>query len=745
MKTYLNKLYSLIIIILIFHGCSKTQLSKINQEYDFLLALDTAIIEAENPAFVTPKDARIASPSGDIISHWGIFQHAPSSIIFDDVYVGDNAFLEFSVAIRNEAWDKDGDGIKFEISVLQDGKNTICWSKYIDPKNNPEDRKWHDVHASLDNISNTTATFIFKAFPGPTADSTNNNFDWGVWGSPKLISNGQEIIHKPQSETNVILITIDTLRYDYLGCYGNDWIDTKTLDKLAENGVVFEKAYAASSTTSPSHVSILTSIQPYQHGVISNNIKLAGKVPQLPEILKEKGYQTGASISVMHLIDEISGLGKWFDEYNHLDMKWMKLGMGYENVTRGAYSTTNGAIQWLEEDAHNDPFFLWVHYYDPHMPYFAEAGYHKKFYDGDPTDAAHKSMAGVKYHKGVEQAYEWAQPYTDIEYFKKEYGAEISFVDSQIERLLQTLDNLHVRDNTMIVVTADHGENLGDHKIYFDHWTLFDSDIHVPLIIYYPKEIPQGKRIKTPVTHIDIAPTILDILGEKHNYLADKMFDGKSLKPLWNNDEASKSRIISSDGLLYTGIAAINEDYKLIWELRDAIYHDDLKLYMDRVWVFDRKNDPEDKNPIGCFYWGNDVERQDYKIKMRDEILAISGENDSDKDDKQLVHKIDLIKNWISRKEIPSKIQLENWFKLDQEKGTFLKDQYSKDSTFMDNIVKILETLKNRVNPMPLEEKLKQIIDIALYDDDQLNSIPVTDSRIKEMLKSIGYNTAQSD
>jgi arylsulfatase A-like enzyme len=728
---------------MVFQGCSKSELSIINTEYDFLLALDQAQIQAQNPAFVTPKDARLTYPSGEVVSHWGIFQHAPSSIVFDDVFVGKDAYIETSVAIRNKAWDKEGDGVKFEISAIKDGVNHVCWSKYIDPKNNPNDRKWHDIHVAIDGISDATVSFIFKAYPGENKDLTNNSFDWGLWGSPKLISKGREINHIAKNQTNVILITIDTLRYDYLGCYGNDWIDTKAIDKIAEKGVVFENAYAASSTTSPSHVSILTSMQPYQHGVISNNIKLAGKVPQLPEILKEKGYKTGASISVMHLIDQISGLGKWFDKYNHLDMKWMALGMGYENVTRGAYTTTNAAIKWLEEDSHNDPFFLWVHYYDPHMPYYAEAGYHKKFYDGDPKDPAHKNMNGVQYHKGVEQAYDWAQPYTDLEFFKKEYGAEISFVDNQIERLLNTLDNLHVTENTMIVITADHGENLGDHKIYFDHWTLYDSDIHVPLIISYPAKIPQGIRVDTPVTHIDIAPTILDVVGEKDNYLADKMFEGKSLKPLWQKNASMKPRIISSDGLLYTGIAAMNENYKVIWELRDAIYHNDLKLYMDRVWIFDRKNDPENNNPIGCFYWGDDVGRIEFKQRSRQEILSIKGESDSDKSDKQLTKKLELTRQWVSQKEIPTNSQLENWLQEDQTKGTFLNKKYINDSGFIEELILILKTLKSRVNPMPLDEKLSQIIDIAIFDDSELKSIPITDSTINEMLNSLGY--AQND
>ncbi|MGC9328188.1 MAG: sulfatase-like hydrolase/transferase, partial [Candidatus Hinthialibacter sp.] len=394
---------------------------------------------------------------------------------------------------------------------------------------------------------------------------------------------------------------------------------------------------------------------------------------------------------------------------------------------------------WIEQ-VHNDPFFLWLHIYDPHAPYFAEGDLHKKYYTGNPKDPAHHSMDGAIFQQSKSpESLAWIDSFTDLKYFQREYGAEITFVDNQIGRLLSSLKSLNLHDNTMIVITADHGENLGDHNIYFDHWTMHNTDIHVPLIFWLPQSLPQGKRISASVAHIDIAPTILDVIGDQNNPIANELFEGISLKPLWENEQsAAPDRILTSNGLLYTEIAGWNEQYKVVWELRDAPYHERAGLLMDRVWIFNRLNDPEEIHPIACFYWGDESERSEFEKMLRKEMASIEGEN---RQEKQLLRKMELIKQRACQKTVPSEDQLRQWAAQGAH-GVTLDAVYANDPLFFPAIQAILETLKTGVCTPSLEERLKNVIDISVLESNQLESAPIFDETLQEIQRSLGYGNA---
>ncbi len=712
-------------------GCaSKT--APVDTTYDFLLGLDTAEVEAPNPSFVHPAFSEIAD-----VPHWGIYQHAPSTVTFRDVYVGEQGEITFSIGILPGAWSHAGDGVRFEISAVSDPQTEIpLYSRYIDPKSTPEHRAWLDEKVALEAIKNTTASFIFKTRAGADDQSADNNSDWAVWGNPVLTSSGRATTVRPVKTTNVLLITVDTLRADYLSCYGNPWIETPTLDYLAKNGILFENCYAASSTTLPSHASILTSLQPYEHGVINNNYRLAEVVPRLPQIMRENGYKTGAAISVYHLLNDISGLGEWFDWYEHVD--WQGENGTYEMLTRPASATTNAAIGWLEKN-HDRPFFLWVHYYDPHTPYEADGEFHRRYYPGDPRDPAQKSMADALFHQKLPpSSFDWIRPYTDLEYFKREYGAEISYMDFHLSRLLFTLENLGLDQNTLVAVTADHGENLGDHEIYFDHWTMYDTDLHVPLILYFPGRLPSGTKVPDPVTHIDIAPTILDLAGDADNFLARKMFEGRSLRPFWEGKRVPEERIFTADGLLYTAMAGWDSRYKVIWELRDAVYHDRFHLEQDRVWILDRPADPQESNPVACFYWGDEAERQAYRESVKAAMGEISDGDESSVQEEKLLKIMELIRKRAGMKKVPTPEELLAWSTSGQG-GVFLRDEYRQDPELIPRVLKIMTVMRERVSPPPLKEKLRDVMDITDLEENRMMSNPLFGDRLRDALRGLDY------
>jgi arylsulfatase A-like enzyme len=299
-----------------------------------------------------------------------------------------------------------------------------------------------------------------------------------------------------QPKQNLLLITIDTLRADHLGCYGYQDIETPVIDKLAARGWRFENAFSASPVTAPSHATILTGTYPFFHGVRDNgNYKMRPSMVSIAEILGRHGYETAAFVSSF-VLDPRFGLNQGFAVYNH-DFsggssqfrrgvnKW--LGHEFDNFERHAGLTNKAVFKWL--DARGDePFFLWVHYYDPHLKY-------------SPPKA-------------------WRKRYPD-----RPYDGEIAYTDHQIGKLYDKLEGTGELDRTLLVVVADHGEGLGQHEESHGK-TLFDPLIRVPLIIVPPGGAGDDARsIENMARTVDIAPTLLEML--RIEGAAD--FQGRSL------------------------------------------------------------------------------------------------------------------------------------------------------------------------------------------------------------------------
>jgi choline-sulfatase len=293
---------------------------------------------------------------------------------------------------------------------------------------------------------------------------------------------------RPAVAPNVVLVTIDTLRADHLGCYGYKPAVTPTLDGLASRGVRFETAVAHAPLTAPSHASILTGHTPLGHGVRDNGAYvLPDGVRTVAEEFQKAGYRTAGFVSGFPLKRRF-GFDRGFDTYDD-QLPRGKDARRTAYVERTADRTTDAALRWLETPspagAPRKPFFLWVHYFDPHAPYEAPA----------------EAMAGV------------ASP----------YDGEIAFVDAQLGRLLRRLDEMKDAP-TLLLVTADHGESLGEHGEDTHGIFLYDSTLRVPLVLAGPG-VPAGGVARTVARGVDVAPTLLDYAG-----LAAKGLEGRSLR-----------------------------------------------------------------------------------------------------------------------------------------------------------------------------------------------------------------------
>ena len=281
----------------------------------------------------------------------------------------------------------------------------------------------------------------------------------------------------PATRPNVVVITVDTLRADHLGCYGFEGARTPHIDKLATDGVRAEHAVASAPTTLPSHTSIFTGLQPPAHGVRDNaSFLVPDEALTLAERLKGEGYRTQAFVSAM-VLHRMYNLHQGFDGYE--DQLWrQERDEVFLNRERSGARTMDLVLEWLDKaaaSANDAPFFLWVHLFDPHAPYA-------------PLEA-------------------------DANAAPSPYDGEIASVDRQIGRLVESLQKKNVLDDTILVFTSDHGESLGEHGEATHAVFIYESTVHVPLIVRYPRKLAAGKIYQGPVRLVDVMPTILGLLG----------------------------------------------------------------------------------------------------------------------------------------------------------------------------------------------------------------------------------------
>lgn len=343
--------------------------------------------------------------------------------------------------------------------------------------------------------------------------------------------------HGEEARPNVLLVTVDTLRADHVGCYGHPGAQTPTLDGLAARGVRFATAVAHAPLTAPSHASILTGLVPVRHGVRDNGgFALPGQVPTLAEAFRKAGYRTAAFVSGFPL-DHRYGLDRGFDVYDdHLPNGDDPRRAPY--VERPADQTTDAVLRWLEGQTaevkagggQRSAWFAWLHYFDPHAPY--------------------------------EPPGEWAGRFPG-----RPYDGEIAFVDSQLGRLLGWLDEHGERSRTLVLVTADHGESLGEHGEQTHGIFIYDATLRVPWIMAGPG-VPAAGVAQTVGRGVDVAPTLLDYA----HLPTPGSLDGRSLRPAvaggsMSDEPAYAESLFAS---LHLGWAPLHGLRTAQWKLVDA-------------------------------------------------------------------------------------------------------------------------------------------------------------------------------
>jgi len=306
---------------------------------------------------------------------------------------------------------------------------------------------------------------------------------------------------------NVVLVTIDTLRADHLGCYGYPYGTSPFIDSISKKGILFKNAFSASSNTSPAHASLFTSLYPVQHKVLKNKQKLNSEVFTMADMFNEARYDTAGFVSANFLI----GLKNGFKTFNvkFKGIRLSELRRGWIPY-RDAKKTINSVLGWIKDKKTSDRFFLWVHLYDPHEWGRSAPGEYKRSIQSSiqPVDEYKRFLADVQ--KIPEDFY--PKPGLMVKEISN-YDAQILFADQQLKRLFDHMNEKGLNANTIWIITADHGEGLGNHDYKGHGKYLYNEQIHVPLIIYFGDDAFGGLKIDEMVRHVDILPTVADLTG----------------------------------------------------------------------------------------------------------------------------------------------------------------------------------------------------------------------------------------
>jgi arylsulfatase A-like enzyme len=562
--------------------------------FDFVESFDQGALYQE----LAPRTVHVHEVSIDEDLRPVLFQHPSSLVRFTALQVLPGARLRFGIALDPTVWDKEGDGAEFKIWVECAGKRTQIYERYIDPKSREEDRRWFDEDISLEEFCHHEVMLELETGPGPEGD---DRYDWALWSSPCIASEGRELRLAQDHDPNFLLITVDTLRADHLGCYGHPQVKTPYMDSLAARGIRFDRAWCQSNITIPSHLAILSGRYPHHHVLDNRRHRLGSDVRTIAETFQETGYRTFAATSV-HILGPgwTEGLDRGFDDFDSLHQS-----------RRIGDRTAAVFHEWLEAH-HQEPFFAWLHLFDPHGPYLPTTPFHRMYYDGNEKDPSGPGLAGMEFPPFMARNVEWLAGVTDPRFPAAQYAAQVTHSDAVVGRILDSLQGFGLDDRTMVILTADHGESLGEHGVHFNHFGLHDEVARVPLLFALPpiwmkrgghalsrrstlrpstwnaEKLFQGRAVASDVMTVDIVPTVLDLAGPA----AAENLDGRSLVPLLQRDVRNVHEFVAAEHTDLAQVMVVRDGWKYLRTERSMEYTEAFSLRRGEEFLFHLPEDP---------------------------------------------------------------------------------------------------------------------------------------------------------
>ncbi|NLV45345.1 MAG: sulfatase-like hydrolase/transferase [Candidatus Hydrogenedentes bacterium] len=448
------------------------------------------------------------------------------SLVSKEVEIPENGRLDFAIALQRDWRIPRGAGAVFQIRIFENGKAATVFEETLQRSMYHEEPQWQERSVSLERYAGHSVRFAFNAEPVTGIDDPDAQFAYPLWANPILQGTKSGGGSNPP---NIILIGLDTLRADRLGCYGYPRLTSPNIDAFAKKGILFEQAIASAPWTTPSFASIFTGLHPSRHqaGLFSKGFALNSQFVTLAEQARVTNRLTAAFTEGVCVRSQF-GFSQGFDQYSD--------GVTPDKQKSGtAEKTMRDALAWLDSYGRL-PFFLFVHSYECHMPYMAPSPWGLMFTASDCTDRA-------------EEGAEWAVTDEEKRYVSDCYDGEIAYTDYWVGCFLDELKARQLLDNTIVVIFADHGEEFWEHDGIGHVTTLYDEVLHVPLIVYIPWVMSVPMRVKEQVAVADLFATLHDLL----NLPLAEGLDSYSLLPLFmpNEDRPYARRFVASEMYYY--------------------------------------------------------------------------------------------------------------------------------------------------------------------------------------------------
>jgi len=446
---------------------------------------------------------------------------APSESLYKyQLKILKNSQLVFSYGIIPVSW-KNLHPTEFKIEIQNDDQSQTLFSEKLYPLTNPDHQKWQEAVIDLSQYEGKTIDILFKtnAVPANRDNLRNKIITYAAWGHPRIVS--KTPVGKKK---NIILISLDTLRKDRLGIYDPNITFTPNIDNFARQCYAFTNAISQSSWTSPSHMTMFTSLYTSQHNVYSVRHKLEDNIITLAEVLQQEEYITAAVTGGGYVAGELGfhqGFDSYFDSYSKIIP---------EDMTEVEHNVSL-SIDWLKKYK-NNPFFLFLHTYEIHSPFN-----HYDFIDEKTKEKSEYFFRQNFY----ETLYNPDAPFTlqeSIEIVNKLYNGGIAFTDRVLGPLFDYLKESGLYENTIIILTSDHGETMGEHRDIFPQrlfnhgHSLYEELVRVPLLIHLPGQQSNIKADKMAGL-IDLFPTVCSLLDIK----VPGQCNGRSLFPIEDYEE----------------------------------------------------------------------------------------------------------------------------------------------------------------------------------------------------------------
>jgi arylsulfatase A-like enzyme len=351
------------------------------------------------------------------------------------------------------------------------------------------------------------------------------------------------------------------------------------LDAFSREAVVFEHCYSTSTWTLPSFATLYTGRLPYDHGAIGGKyVDLGPDLPTLAEVFSLNGFSAEAYVAVDWLSEECS-MNRGFGKFHSF----------LEGPVTGRHRQYQERVLNRLSEPSGQPYFLFVHYYDIHDPYDPPAPYDSMYYNGNPYDPDEQSIEVIyseanRIQIDPQERYRWLKGVTDLEYPMKQYAAGVTYIDHVVGEVLDRLREIGLFESSVVIVTADHGEHLTEHSIYFAHRFPYEECLHVPLMIRMPDSIPYGSRIDEDVSLMDLLPTLVDFYG----FEFPGVLEGSSLMSLLRGEgEFQRSLLFSEYG------PNLKNQARAVWDPGFRLIH--FRIEGDEWYeLYDRTSDPKE-------------------------------------------------------------------------------------------------------------------------------------------------------